>query len=63
MAGHIQKGLNAFKFVPNEKGPYVIKEAYDSGYYWIAEPGLEELYLLLIKWLKLNFLRRRRRIR
>lgn len=31
-ARHIRKDLSALKFTPKREGPYVIYEAYDSGY-------------------------------
>lgn len=37
----MQKGLNASKFVPKWGGPYIISEAYDSGYYLSLDPTLK----------------------
>lgn len=53
-ASHIQKGMNASKFALKWQGPYIILEAYDSGYYFISPPNLK-YYLTPIneKWLKL----------
>lgn len=31
----MQKGLSASKFTPKWEGPYLIREAYESGYYLI----------------------------
>lgn len=55
-AGHIQKGTNASKFSPKWEGPYVVREAYDSGYFLISRPDLNG-YLAPMngRWLKLYF--------
>lgn len=41
-AGHIQKGTNVSKFSPKWEGPYVVREAYDSGYFLISRPDSNE---------------------
>lgn len=54
--GHVQRGLNIFKFVLKWKGPYIIREAYDSGYYLVCQPNSEG-YLASInsKWRKMYY--------
>lgn len=37
VAGHIQKGLSVSKFAPKWEGPYLVWEAYSSGYYLIQK--------------------------
>lgn len=54
--GHIQKGSSASKFSPKWEGPYIIREAYNSGYFLISRLDWEG-YLAPIngKWLKMYF--------
>lgn len=52
MVGHVQKKLSASKLTN------VAKEAYNSGYFFIDEPGLEELLPPInAKWLKVLLLK------
>lgn len=54
--GHIQKRLSVSKFAHNLEGPYVIREAYDSGYFFISETNLEDvLPPVKANWLKLFY--------
>lgn len=42
-ARHIQKGLSVSKFAPQWKGPYVIMEAFNSGYFLISRPDSKHI--------------------
>lgn len=54
--GHIQKGLNAPKFAPIWEGPYLVREAYTSGYYLISRPDSQNcLAPINGRWLKLYY--------
>lgn len=56
-AREIQNGLSASKFAAKWVGTYIILEAFDSDYYLISRPNLEN-YMAWInaKWLELHYL-------
>lgn len=47
MARHVQKRLSTSNFSSKWEGPYVVKEAYNSGYILTSETDSEELIPLL----------------
>jgi hypothetical protein len=51
---HMRRGLpSPSKFAPNWEGPYLIREAYDSGYYKLATAdGTTSTNPIIGKWLK-----------
>jgi hypothetical protein len=51
---HVRRGLpSPSKFAPNWEGPYLIREAYDSGYYKLATvDGITLADPINGKWLK-----------
>lgn len=63
MVRHVQKGLSASKFA-SKSGPYVVKEAYGSGFFHITKPGSEDLLPSVSpKWLKLYYPKKKRKRR
>uniref|UniRef100_A0A2N9H521 Uncharacterized protein n=1 Tax=Fagus sylvatica TaxID=28930 RepID=A0A2N9H521_FAGSY len=54
MVDHVRRGLpSPFKFAPNWEGPYLIREAYDSGYYKLSTAdGTTLVDPINGKWLK-----------
>ena len=53
-AEHVRKNvLGPSKFAPKWEGPYIIREAHDSGYYYLAkEDGTTLMGPINEKWLK-----------
>lgn len=53
---HVQKGLTTSNLAPKWEGHYILREAYDSGYYLISRPNSEDqLALINEKLLKLYY--------
>jgi len=53
-AEHVRKNVaGPSKFSPKWEGPYIIKEAHDSGYYYLTkEDGIALMDPINEKWLK-----------
>ena len=53
-AKHVRKNvLGPSKFAPKWEGPYIIKKAYDSGYYYLTKKdGIILIDPINGKWLK-----------
>ena len=53
-AEHVRKNLpRPSKFAPKWEGPYIIKKAHDSGYYYLTkEDGMVLIDPINGKWLK-----------
>ena len=50
---HVKNVLRPSKFVPKWEGPYIIKEAHDSGYYYLTKKdGTVLTEPINGKWLK-----------
>ena len=56
-AEHVRKNVpKPSKFAPKWEGPYIIKEAHDSGYYYLAKKdGTALADPIKRKWLKQNY--------
>ena len=53
-AEHVRKNVpGPSKFAPNWEGPYIVREAHNSGYYSLAkEDGIALMDTIYRKWLK-----------
>ena len=59
-AEHVRKNIpRPSKFAPKWEGPYIIREAHDNGYYYLAkEVGTSLIDPINAKWLKQYYARK-----